>query len=55
MHRNFTDISSPTSRSLMPILSHSVVRDPTATIVEKKGNVPQVVWSTASLNFTNHT
>ena len=36
--------------SLMPTLSHSVVRDPTATIVEKKkGNVPQVVWSTASL------
>ena len=51
MHQNFTDISSPTSRSLMPTLSHSVVRNPTATIVEKKkkGNVPQVVWSTASL------
>ena len=37
--------------SLIPTLSHSVVKDPTATIVEKrkKGNVSQVVWSTASL------
>ena len=36
-------------RSLISLLSRSVVKQPTATIVEKKGNVSQVVWSTASL------
>ena len=36
-------------RSLISLLSRSVVKQPTATIVEKKkGNVSQVVWSTAS-------
>ena len=37
-------------RNLISLLSHSVVKQPTATIVEKESelNVSQVVWSTAS-------